>query len=62
MKIPTAIAEIFVSTDITGFQNNVQLGDGKELFLLLEKDLKCMDGEVLEDQSDNYENPAIVCK
>ncbi len=62
MQIPPAIAEAFVHTDAMGFQNNMQLPGDKKLFLLLEKDLKCIDGEVLEDQSDNYENPAGACK
>ncbi len=39
-----------------GFQHRMQLGDGTELALLLEKDFVCMD-ETVEDQSDNYPNP-----
>lgn len=62
MHIPAARATAFVSTDAIGIQNDVRLANGNKLFLLLEKDLKCIDGEVLEDQSDNYENPAAICK
>jgi hypothetical protein len=32
--------------------------NGKELFLLLEKDFVCLD-ETIEDQSDNYPNPLM---
>ena len=38
------------------------LGNERKLFLLFEKDFKCIDGEVLEDQSDNFENPLAACK
>ena len=34
----------------------MDLGDGNELYLLLEKDFQCLDNSI-EDQTDNYENP-----
>ena len=43
-----------------GFENNMDFGDGKQLFLLIEKDFVCLD-ETIEDQSDNYENPSKTC-
>ncbi len=61
MHIPAAIMEEFVSADTVGFQHDMPLENGKKLFLLLEKDFKCIDQEVEEDQSDNYENPAVIC-
>ncbi len=39
-----------------GFQNTLHLENGKELFLLLEKDFACLENTA-EDQSDNYPNP-----
>lgn len=61
MHIPISIAETFIHTDIVGFQHDQIFDNGEKLFLLFEKDYKCIDGEVLEDQSDNYENPSAVC-
>jgi hypothetical protein len=62
MHIPGAIAEAFVNTDAVGFQHEQVFDNGKKLSLLFEKDFKCIDGEVLEDQSDNYDNPSAICK
>ena len=62
MHIPASIAESFVNTDAVGFQHEQLLPSGNKLFLLFEKDFKCIDADVLEDQSDNYENPSAICK
>lgn len=48
--------EGWANSSQVGFRHTMQLGDGKELALLLEKDFVCMD-ETVEDQSDNYPNP-----
>lgn len=58
--IPEAISNEWVSTDIVGFENKFDIGDGKQLFLLIEKDFVCLDN-TLEDQSDNYPNPNAFC-
>ncbi len=60
MIIPKHQATIITDTDeitIQGFQKNGEEGD---LFLLIEKDLQCLD-ETHEDQSDMYENKNTVC-
>tara|TARA_R110000868_G_scaffold161628_2_gene392311 strand:- start:14133 stop:14507 length:375 start_codon:yes stop_codon:yes gene_type:complete len=44
-----------------GFANNIILDNGQTLRLLLEKDFVCLD-ERVEDQSDNYPNPAATTK
>ncbi|MFH6602646.1 DUF7009 family protein [Maribacter algicola] len=44
------------ANDEVGFQNMFRLDNGKELFLLLEKDFACLENTA-EDQSDNYPNP-----
>ncbi|HEY9533907.1 MAG TPA: hypothetical protein VIQ77_05195 [Mucilaginibacter sp.] len=51
VTVPIAKAVELAKTDTVGF-------DGKdgELYLLIEKDFKCLD-DVAEDQSDNYPNP-----
>jgi hypothetical protein len=58
--VPENISEDWTTTETVGFNNTQKLGDGKELFLLIEKDYACLD-HTLEDQSDNYENPNKVC-
>ena len=44
-----------------GFANDIILDNGQTLRLLLEKDFVCLD-ERVEDQSDNYPNPAATTK
>ncbi|RAJ05874.1 DUF7009 family protein [Arenibacter echinorum] len=44
-----------------GYENKMILNDGQVLSLLLEKDFVCLD-ERVEDQSDNYPNPAATTK
>lgn len=49
--MPDNLSAEWTSTDAVGFENY-----DNELFLLIEKDFKCLDN-VAEDQSDNYPNP-----
>ena len=58
--VPEKIASEWTTTDIVGFDTKMKIGEGKELFLLIEKDFVCLD-HTLEDQSDNYENPNKAC-
>lgn len=58
--VPENIAAEWTTTDVVGFDNKMNIGDGKELFLLIEKDFVCLDHS-FEDQSDNYENPNKAC-
>ncbi|NOT50430.1 MAG: hypothetical protein HOP10_04035 [Chitinophagaceae bacterium] len=58
--IPEKIAREWTTTDVVGFDTKMNIGDGKELFLLVEKDFVCLD-HTLEDQSDNYPNPNKAC-
>jgi len=63
-KITVFIPEIFIKdwavNDVIGFTATKQLSDAGSLYILVEKDFKCLD-EVTEDQSDNYENPDKTC-
>jgi uncharacterized protein DUF7009 len=54
--VPGNIAGEWITTDAIGFDNKMNIGNGKELYLLIEKDFVCID-HTLEDQSDNYPNP-----
>ena len=58
--VPENIATEWTTTDVVGFDTKMNIGDGKELFLLVEKDFVCLDN-TFEDQSDNYENPNKAC-
>ncbi len=64
-KITVFIPEIFIKdwvvNDVTGFNTTKQVSDAGSLYILVEKDFRCLD-ETTEDQHDNYENPAKTCK
>lgn len=57
LYLPAAFATEWVTTERVGFEDNIKLNNGSNLFVLIEKDFVCMD-ESIEDQSDNYPNPA----
>jgi hypothetical protein len=61
MTIPEKLADEWTKTEHVGFGHQQIVGGGKILFLLLEKDFKCLD-KVAEDQSDHYENPLVLKK
>lgn len=46
----------WTTTDWVGYDANMALPDGNLLFILVEKDFKCLDGTT-EDQSDMFDNP-----
>jgi hypothetical protein len=56
VSMPVAWAEEWLATERVGYENNMPLPNGKELYLLVEKDFVCLDNTT-EDQSDNYPNP-----
>jgi len=61
MYIPSGIPQQWAANETVGYSNNMDIGAGRQLFLLLEKDFKCIDADVNEDQSDNFEHPAKSC-
>ena len=60
VNMPETLKKEWVETNITGYENKMDIGMGKQLFLLIEKDFVCLDN-TLEDQSDNYPNPNAAC-
>ncbi len=56
ITIPTVLAKSWADTNQVGLSEEMPVQDGKKLYILIEKDFKCLD-EVSEDQSDNYPNP-----
>lgn len=59
MLIPEALIKEWNNESKVGFDANMDLGNGKSLYLLLEKDFKCLD-ETTEDQSENFDNPLLA--
>jgi hypothetical protein len=57
---PKSKADTWFVDDVITHQHNMDLPNGKQLFLLLEKDFVCLD-HTHEDQSDNYQNPNKTC-
>ena len=53
--LPQLMAQQWETTDVVGFD-----GTSGKLSLLIEKDFQCLDN-VMEDQSDNFPNPSLVC-
>lgn len=54
--IPDAFADKWAGNNVTGIDNKAGDGSLPQLYILIEKDFKCIDNSE-EDQSDNYDNP-----
>lgn len=59
--IPAKMVHEWASTNLVGMEYNLPVGNNNFLFILVEKDFKCIDGDLSEDQSDYFENPAKAC-
>jgi len=55
INIPTNIANDWTDTDNVGFTENILVKDNLYLNILVEKDFKCLEIRIGEDESDNYE-------
>ena len=60
MYVPAGLIEDWATNSIISIDTTQALDDGRELYLLLEKDFQCLD-HTTEDQSDNYINPNKNC-
>ncbi len=60
MLIPEAYIKDWATNDVVGFDATMQTSTTDTLYLLIEKDFKCLD-QTTEDQSDQYENPKQNC-
>ena len=54
--ISATLAKEWTTTDLVGFNAEVDTGKGKMISILVEKDFKCMDGRE-EDNIGSYPNP-----
>ena len=59
--VPKKALQEWAKTEQVGLENFMALPNGNSLFLLLEKDFKCNDAVINEDQSDYFENPKMTC-
>jgi len=59
--VPQHLLQNWATTNLVGLEYNFPLDNGSHLYLLLEKDFKCIDAVATEDQSDYFENPAKSC-
>lgn len=60
LAIPAALLKDWATNDVIGFDGRMPIGGDDTLYLLVEKDFKCLD-HTTEDQSDNYDNPNKTC-
>ena len=58
--VPAKIRNEWTASDLVGFNDEMEIGKGKKLLILVEKDFACID-HTTEDQSDNYPNPNKAC-
>jgi predicted nucleic acid-binding protein len=61
LYVPQNLIEEWANSTQVGIVCDVPVSNGNFLSLLLEKDFKCIDTVVTEDQSDYFENPAKSC-
>ncbi|MEO6289627.1 MAG: hypothetical protein ABIO76_06890 [Ginsengibacter sp.] len=59
--IPQHLLKQWAETNLISLDYNMPIDNNKHLYILLEKDFKCIDAVVNEDQSDYFENPAKSC-
>lgn len=62
IEIPERIASNWVNSEQVGIQNDSEPGANEEIFILIEKDFQCLHKRSHEDESDNFQNPAMQAK
>lgn len=61
LMVPQHLLQQWASTNLVSLEYNLPVNNENNLYLLLEKDFKCIDAVVTEDQSDYFENPSKSC-
>lgn len=61
VSVPKNLIDEWTTTSLVSLEYNMPLDGGEYLHLLIEKDFKCIDAMVTEDQSDYFENPEKSC-
>lgn len=60
ITIPKDELNVWHSSDLIGIRASVDVSAEQKLLVLIEKDFRCIDDRVEEDQSDAFENPLGV--
>jgi hypothetical protein len=60
VTIPKDELSVWHSSDLVAIRASVDLSSAEKLLVLIEKDFRCIDERVEEDQSDAFENPLGV--
>lgn len=55
--VPEKVIKNWTETDQVGFSHNQPLDNDEELFILVEKDFKCLKTRQGEDEADMFPNP-----
>ncbi|MDQ3142901.1 MAG: hypothetical protein M3Q56_11720 [Bacteroidota bacterium] len=61
VEIPEFLFNQWTETDLVGIDHTIVLTDGLRLFVLIEKDFKCLTPRMNEDEALNFENPLSEC-
>lgn len=61
LYVPENALQQWANSNQIGLDVHVPLPNANTLYLLLEKDFKCIDMEVKEDQGDYFDNPQKTC-
>ena len=61
LYVPKTLLDQWASTNLVSIVYDHPVSNSNFLNLLLEKDFKCIDALLTEDQSDYFENPAKSC-
>jgi hypothetical protein len=61
VTLPKEVAQNWAGSNELGLDHVLELGDDKQLRLLIEKDLKCLTDRPHEDESDAFPNPNTIC-
>ena len=61
VTVPEQLMENWCSTNLTSLEHHLPVNENSYLYILLEKDFKCIDSPVTEDQSDYFDNPVKSC-
>ncbi|WP_162912073.1 DUF7009 family protein [Pontibacter actiniarum] len=55
--VPRELAKKWTDTDQVGIEGQMLLSEGEYLYILIEKDFKCLQERPNEDESDAFPNP-----
>ena len=61
VTVPGEVARAWAASDSVGIEGARELGDGKTLRILVEKDFACLTKRPHEDDADAFPNPNTSC-